>query len=266
VLNAYTGLGTLFHSGSVRLHCIRAIIVPVLAGLVRRTGAWGLFQNPDDQAEMLRLNLALPDRCLLVCGTGVDTEQFRPAPEPAGEPVVLFAGRLIEDKGIREFVAAAQALRADGVPARFIAAGEPDPENPRSIPPPALDGWRRAGPVEWPGHVPDMAGLMSRSHIICLPSYHEGVPKVLLEAAASGRPVVATAIAGCRSVVEEGVTGLLVPARDAQALRAALETLLRRPDLRRRMGGEARKAAVARFAASIINEEIMGLYRRMGRS
>ncbi|MBI1731280.1 MAG: glycosyltransferase family 4 protein [Gammaproteobacteria bacterium] len=263
ILNAYTGLGTLFHAPSWRVRCVRAAVVPLLARLVRRTGAWALFQNTGDQSEMLRLKLAAPDRCALVCGTGVDTAHFHPTPEPEGEPVVLFVGRLLEDKGIGEFVQAATMLRRKGMKARFLAAGEPDPENPRSIPAAVLDEWRRSGPVEWLGQVTDMPALLSRSHIICLPSYHEGTPRVLLEAAASGRPVVAADIAGCRSVVKENATGLLVPVRDADALGAALERLIQRPDLRRVMGENARREAVARFAAPIINEHIIALYQRM---
>ncbi len=263
VLNAYTGLGTLFHSDARAMGWLRGLLVPVLAFLVRRTGAWALFQNHEDQVAMQRLGLAAPERSALVCGAGVDTELFHPVPEPDGDPVVLFVGRLLKDKGIEEFVTAAGSLQARGVAAQFRAAGEPDPENPQSIPPPVLEGWRRAGPVQWLGQVADMPGLLSRSHIICLPSYHEGVPKALLEAAASGRPVVATAIAGCRMVVEHEVTGLLVPVRDAAALAAALERLITSPALRRNMGVSARAHALQRFTAHIINEQVLDLYQRM---
>jgi glycosyltransferase involved in cell wall biosynthesis len=165
--------------------------------------------------------------------------------------------------GVEVFVAAAGALRGKGVAADFLAAGEPDPENPQSITQVVLDAWRVAGPVQWLGQVADMPALLSRSHIICLPSYHEGVPKALLEAAASGRPVVATDIAGCRMVVEHNVTGLLVPVRDAAALGAALETLIRDPGLRRTMAASARERALQRFAAHIINEQVIDLYQRM---
>ena len=266
VLNAYTGLGTLFHTNSRRLYWLRCVLVPVLAFLIRRTGAWALFQNPEDQVSMLQLGLAAPDRSALVCGTGVDTDLFQATPESDGEPVVLFVGRLLRDKGIREFVSAAQALQTKGVVARFVAAGDPDPENPQSISAAVLDVWRRTGPVEWLGQVADMPALLSRSHIICLPSYHEGAPKALLEAAASGRPVVATDIAGCRMVVQHGETGLLVPVRDAAALGSALESLICDPDLRRAMGAGARELALRRFAAHIINMHIMDLYRQMSQT
>jgi glycosyltransferase involved in cell wall biosynthesis len=266
VLNAYTGLGTLFHSPSRPVAWLRGVLVPALAFLVRRTGAWALFQNPEDRDAMQRLGLAAPERSALVCGAGVDTDLFHPTPEPGGDPVVLFVGRLLKDKGIGEFVGAATALRGKGVAAQFRAAGEPDPENPQSIPQAVLDGWRAAGPVQWLGQMTDMPALLSRSHIVCLPSYHEGVPKALLEAAASGRPVVATDIAGCRMVVEHKVTGLLVPLRDAAALGTALESLIMDSGLRRTMGASARERAQQRFAAHIINKQVIDLYQRMNQA
>lgn len=266
VLNAYTGLGTLFHSPARRLQWLRAILVPVLGFLVQRKGAWALFQNPEDQESMQRLHLAATDRSALVCGAGVDTDRFQPTPEPDSEPVILFVGRLLRDKGIGEFVAAACALREKGAAASFLVAGDPDPENPESIPPAVLEEWRRTAPVEWLGQVADMPALLSRSHIVCVPSYHEGVPKVLLEAAACGRPAVATDIAGCRMVVRQDETGLLVPVRDAAALGEALEKLIRRQDLRRAMGAAARAQALQRFAAPIINEQVLELYQRMNQT
>ena len=266
VLNAYTGLGTLFHSPAGPVPGLRRMLVPVLRFLARRTHAWALFQNPEDQHAMERLLLTAPERSALVCGAGVDTEHFRPAPEPDGEPVVLFVGRLLRDKGIEEFVTAARALRKNMVVARFLAAGEPDSENPQSITPAMLKQWRLTSPVQWLGQVADMPALLSRSQIVCLPSYHEGVPKVLLEAAACDRAVVATDIAGCRAVVEHQNTGLLVPVRDAAALGAALETLISQPALRRTMGGRARELAVTHFAAHIINDQVLDLYRRMSQT
>jgi glycosyltransferase involved in cell wall biosynthesis len=263
VLNGFTGLGALFHGGGPRLRGLRAVVVPVLGWVVRRTGAWSLFQNPEDEAAMVRLGLAAPAHSALVCGAGVDVTALRPAPEPDGVPVVLFVGRLLLDKGLAEFVTAACRLRDAGVEARFQVAGGTDPQNPRAVPPETLADWRREAPVEWLGHVPDMAGLYARCHIVCLPSYHEGVPKVLLEAAACGRPAVATDIAGCRRVVEPGRSGLLVPPRDATALAAALAELIRRPDLRRAFGDRARALAESTFAAPLINQEIVGLCRRM---
>lgn len=265
VLNAFTGLGSLFHSGSVRLRMVRIVLVPLLACLVRRTRAWALFQNPGDAAAMQSRGLAVPERSALVCGAGVDIEKFRPVPEPAGVPVVLFVGRLLRGKGLAEYVAAATALQGQGVQARFLAAGEPDAQNPESVPAAILAQWRRTAPVEWLGQVDDMAGLLSRCHIVCLPSYHEGVPKALLEAAAAGRPVVAGDIDGCRAVVEAGQSGLLVPVRDAAALADALEQLIADAGLRHRFGARARELAQSRFAAPSVNGQVIELYRRMVR-
>lgn len=266
VLNAFTGLGALFHTDGGAVRGVRSVLVPVLRWLVRRTGAWALFQNPADQSAMEALGLAAAERSALVCGAGVDVAKFRPAPEPAGAPVVLFVGRLLLDKGLAEFVSAATRLREQGVQAQFQVAGEPDPQNPRSVPASLLADWRRAAPVEWLGQVQDMAGQMARSHIVCLPSYHEGVPKVLLEAAAAGRPAVTSDIDGCRMVVEAGRSGLLVPVRDGAALAAALGRLIADAGLRRAFGARARELAETRFAAPLVNGQVMELYRRMVRT
>src|SRR5690606_38948362 len=131
-----------------------------------------------------------PGRTLLIPGSGVDTGEYAFAPEPEGEPVVLFAGRLLLDKGIAEFVEAARLLRGRGVAARFVAAGDGDPESSRNVPPARLAEWRRSGIVEFRGHCSDMVSAYRQSHLVCLPSHHEGLPRVLLEAASTGRAVV----------------------------------------------------------------------------
>lgn len=263
VLNAWTGLGSLFHSDRGAVRVARRVLVPVLRRLVQRTGAWSLFQNPGDRAAMEALGLAAPERSALVPGVGVDVERFLPVPEPAGTPTVLFVGRLLRDKGLGEYVFAATNLAALGVDAQFLAAGEPDPANPHPVSATQLAAWRQSSPVQWLGQVTDMPALLARCHIVCLPSYHEGLPKVLLEAAACGRAVVASDIDGCRAVVEPGRTGLLVPPRDAAALAEALARLIGDPVLRREMGANGRAAAETRFTAAQLSRQVMELYRHM---
>jgi glycosyltransferase involved in cell wall biosynthesis len=172
--------------------------------------------------------------------------------------------RLLWDKGVGEYVEAARALTREGWKARFWLAGAPDKGNSACVADGQLERWRREGPVEFLGHRGDMPDLMRQASIAVLPSYHEGIPLFLVEAAASGLPIVATEIEGCRAVVERGANGLLVPPRDAAALAAALRQLLASPELRGRMGAEGRRLAVERFDDANVVREYLQVYRDYG--
>jgi glycosyltransferase involved in cell wall biosynthesis len=190
----------------------------------------------------------------------VDLDAFTPSPEPAGPPLVVLPARLLWDKGVGEFVAAARALRARGVEARFALAGTPDPMNPASITEAQLAEWVGEGVVEHLGWIDDMPGLLRRAHVVCLPSYREGMPKSLLEAAAAGKPIVTTDVPGCRDVVAPEDNGLLVPVRDAVALEEALARLIGAPELRERMGRRGRERAVAEFGIDRVVSRTLELY------
>lgn len=226
-----------------------------------------VFQNEHDRGLFLRLDLLDEDEAVLIPGSGVDLDRFRPASEPGGPPVVLFASRLLWTKGAGDFVEAARRLQADGVEARFLLAGRTDPGNPASVPAETVERWHREGPVEWLGHRDDMEEVMAASHVVCLPSrYGEGVPKVLLEGAAAGRPLVTTGTPGCRWAVRDGENGLLVSPGDPEALAAALRRLIEAPDLRRRMGEAGRRRAEADFAVEDVVRRHLELYRRLAPS
>jgi glycosyltransferase involved in cell wall biosynthesis len=171
---------------------------------------------------------------------------------------------MLWDKGVAELVEAGRLLRARGV-ADFVLrlAGEPDPHNPASIPEQQLRDWSNQGVVEWLGRSDDIPGELRRCHIACLPSYREGAPLSLLEAAASGRPIVATDVPGCREVVHHERNGLLVPVREASGLAEALERLIRNPDLRRRLGDSGRARAEQEFSGRVVNEKIVATYFQM---
>jgi glycosyltransferase involved in cell wall biosynthesis len=196
----------------------------------------------------------------VIPGAGVDLDRYRPTPEPSGEPVVLLAARLLRSKGIEEYFEAAALLRQRGARCRFLLAGDPDPANPESL---VADEVRRraaeAG-VEWLGHRADVPELLSASHLACLPSWAEGCPKFLLEAAAAGRPAVGSDIAGIRAVIRPGETGLLVPVRDARALADAIGRLVGDPALRRRLGAAGRQLADAEFSVGTIARQVARVY------
>jgi glycosyltransferase involved in cell wall biosynthesis len=229
-----------------------------------RTGVV-LVQNPDDAVFVAQLGVP-ESRIRRVAGSGVDLRQFQPYPAPPGEnladapPVVLLPARLLWDKGVGEFVEAAALLRRKGIVARFLLAGEPDPLNPASIPDDQISRWTREGVVECLGWVADMPKLLAMCQIVCLPSYREGLPKSLIEAAAAGKAIVTTDVPGCREVVRNGDNGFLVPPRDAGALAHALARLIENPALREQMGGRSRTLAEQNFGLDMVIRQTLALY------
>jgi glycosyltransferase involved in cell wall biosynthesis len=224
-----------------------------------------IVQNDDDAAALRSMGLADPAAVQVIRGSGVDLQEFRPAEAtPTARPIVMLASRMLWDKGVGEFVEAARRLRAESTSVRFVLVGPRDEENPTAVSAEALAEWQRAGIVEWWGQHEDMANVLSQAAIVCLPSYREGLPKVLLEAAACAKPIVSTNVPGCRDVVEAGVTGFLVPPHDAAALAEALRTLLAEPALCQRMGQEAQRRVAARFGLAAVQAATLELYRKLG--
>jgi glycosyltransferase involved in cell wall biosynthesis len=176
---------------------------------------------------------------------------------------VLLAARLLWDKGIAEYVEAARRLRSEGHSVDFLLAGDPDPGNPAAVPEAAVRQWSAEGIVTWLGHVDDMPSLLRSVQVVVLPSYREGLPKGLIEAAACGLPLVTTDVPGCREVVTDGVDGLLVPVKDANALAAAIQRLQGDADLRRRLGAAARVKAEQEFDERIVVGRTLAVYREL---
>src|SRR5262249_26297323 len=250
-VNAITGLGYTFIADTPKARVLRWLISAVLRLLVDRGRNVALVQNPDDH-KLLRALGIRSDHIIVIPGSGVDVERLHPTPEPAASVTIGFVGRLLEDKGVRTLIAAHRLLRAKGTSLSLLLAGTPDPSNPASISEDEAKGWGREPGIAWLGHVADIATVWSRAHIAVLPSRREGLPKSLLEAAACGRPMIATDVPGCREVVISEETGILVPADDPRALAAAIERLAASPDLRARYGAAARRLAVERFSADAI--------------
>lgn len=262
-VNAVAGLGWLFTSSSGVVRLVRPVLRWMLARLLDRPHSLTIVQNPEDWA--LLEHSGVPAASLrLIRGAGVDVQVFRPVMPPPPEPVcIVLASRMLWDKGVGEFVAAARCLTDAGVNARFILVGDPDPANPASVPESSLRGWHGQYGVEWWGRRDDMPAVLQAAHIACLPSYREGLPKSLLEAAACGLPIVTTDAPGCRDVVRDGVNGLLVPVRDAAALAAALKKLIDDAELRRCMGEQSRLRAEAEFGMETIIDQTLKLYREI---
>ncbi len=248
VVSVISGLGYFASQTGLRGRLFRKLGFALYRFALRHANQRVIFHNGDDCDTFVRYRVLPQADTAVLPGSGVDVEHFLATPEPEGTPLVVLPARMLRDKGINEYVAAAGLLRSRGVHARFLLAGDTDRGNPSAIAESQLWRWRVEGNVEWLGHVPDMRALYASCHVVCLPSYREGMPRVLLEAAACGRPVVTTDVPGCRDAVIEGETGFLVPPRDAEKLAAALRSLIENPGLRRRMGQQGRHLAETRFA------------------
>jgi glycosyltransferase involved in cell wall biosynthesis len=261
-LNALAGLGFAFTSNTAKARMVRPMASTLLGWLFRRPATSVLVQNPDDYAVVSALGV--PKSAIAVSpGSGVDTDILTPMPEPRGPFTVGFVGRLLDDKGVRTLVRAHELLTERGAVIQTLLAGEPDPSNPASIPNQVLEGWRHLPNLELLGHVDDIRSVWKQAHVAILPSRREGLPKSLLEAAACGRPLIATDVPGCREIARQGINALLVPADDAEALAQAIDTLRKDPDLRTRFGSTGREIAVTEYSSARIGQEITALYSRL---
>lgn len=217
---------------------------------------WVWFQNPDDRDELVRLGLVRVDKTVVVGGTGVDIETWRPAP-PHLQPVTFtLVARLLREKGVYEFVEAARQVRERFPQARFLLIGPLD-SNPGAVTREEVETWVRNGWVTWLGGVEDVRPYLEQTSVFVLPSYREGLPRSTQEALAMARPVITTDVPGCRETVIHGKNGFLVPPRDAQTLAQAMVRFLESPELISRMGQASRRLAEARFDVRRINQHLL---------
>jgi len=265
VISAISGLGFLF----VRRHGLRVRVLRLVAQRLYRLAMYHsnqriIFQNTADLNSLIKAGVVGEDKTRLIRGSGVDLRDYPVMPEPESTPVVMMASRLLKDKGVHEFVEAARLLLNDGIKARFWLVGDLDPGNPESVTAESVRAWQEEGCVECLGFRSDIPELLSQAHVFTLPSYYgEGLPKVLIEAAACGRAVVTTDMPGCRDSVIPDVSGLLVPARDVEKLAAAIRKLLEDQSLRQRMGMAGRCLAEREFSIEKVVNEHMSLYREL---
>lgn len=264
VVNSVTGLGWAAGIETWRAAGLRFFLVRFLKRTLAFSKAYSVFQNPEDAAELHDGPIGPRSKALIIRGSGVNTERFRPSPESPGLPVVLLAARMLWSKGVGEFIRAIRLLQDRGVRARYVLAGMIDTENPGHIPESQLRRWQEQGVIEWWGYQDDMPQVMEKSHLVVLPTYYgEGLPKVLLEAAACARPLIATRMRGCSDIVRDGDNGLLVPPRDPEALAEAIAKLVLDPQLRARLGAKGRELVMHQFASRRIVEENLSLYREI---
>lgn len=264
IVAAISGLGTVFVDHDQTRSWMRRGVEWLYRLALGHANGRVIFQNPDDRATLIGMGAVRKDKTALIRGSGVSLSAYQMRPEPEGVPVVTFAARLLADKGVREFVEAARVLKERGVVAKFWLAGSPDPGNLTSITEKELSHWRKDGCVEALGYLSDVPDLLANSNIVVLPSYYgEGLPKVLIEAAASGRAVVTTDHPGCRDALEPGKSGILVPPRDVMALADAIQALIEDPEQRKRMGASGRALAEREFAIERVVDAHLLIYREL---
>lgn len=263
VVNAIAGLGWVFVSRSLKARVLRVVAPSVLRRILG--AGWVIVQNPDDLSFLRKLGVK-PRGVHVVKGAGVDLSIFSSTEELRTEmPVVMLLGRMLWDKGVGEFVEAARTLSSRGIRARFVLVGGKDSSNPAGIPGHVLGQWVQEGVIEWWGHRDDVPSTYAQANLVCLPSYREGLPKSLVEAAACGRAIVATDVPGCKEVVRHGFNGLLVPARNASALSDAIERLLDDENLRRQMALNGRRLAEEEFSLAYVVRETLAVYEECRR-
>jgi glycosyltransferase involved in cell wall biosynthesis len=264
IVNAPVGMGYVFSSGQLMARLLRPGFRLAYRLLLNPPRSQVIFENPDDAAWFVDNGVVRPADATVIRGAGIDIAKFQPVPAaPDGPPVVALVARMLRDKGVCEFVEAAHRLHDAGIAARFVLVGDPDPENRGSIPVEQLRSWHGRKGIEWWGWRKDMAAVWREVHIACLPSWREGLPKALLEAAACGLPIITTDAIGCREVVRNGDNGLLVPVGDAPALAKALRTLISDGELRSRMGKQSRAMAEREFSSERVIRETLGVYRSL---
>jgi len=260
VVNSITGVGYAYSSDHWSRRLARLLFNISYRWALNRPNAKVVFLNGEDHQLFLNYGLCRPANSVVIGSEGIDTLEFSPSPEPSGMVTVLYGGRMLWDKGLHVLEYAARILHSRGVQAKILLAGVPDQSNPSSIPELLLREWSRDGFVHWIGFHPNMIELLRNAHVACLPSRREGVPTFLLEAAACGRPIVATDVPGCRDVVVPGTNGFLVPFGDPHRLAASLESLITDARLRVAMGHRSRQLVLERFSIEVVSERIFDLY------
>lgn len=268
MVSAISGLGFVFVARGARAAFVRAIVTVLYRVALGHPNSRIVFQNQSDRDVLRGLGAVRDRQVVMIRGSGVDLSEFAVTPEPAPPVVALMVARLLRDKGVMEYVEAARLLRQQNVEVRMLLAGGVDPGNPASVTEADVRAWRDEGIIEPLGERSDIASLYAAAHIAVLPSYREGLPRSLIEAAACGRAVVTTDVPGCRDAIEPGVTGLLVPSRDAHALAGAIARLVQDPSQRQRLGAAGRMLAEREFDIQDVCDQHLRLYRalRTGRT
>lgn len=266
VVAAISGLGTVFIDNSFRGFFRRLLVLKLYRSAFKHPNLAVIFQNKEDRDLFLVKNLIDNESCNIIRGSGVQISDYPYLPEPDNVPVVVMASRLLKDKGVIEFVESAKILKLAGTDVIFRLIGDPDPDNRSGVSESFLNQCHSEGFVELLGYREDIADQYANANIVCLPSYREGLPKSLIEAAACGRAVVTSDVAGCRDAIINNVTGLLCPVKDPKKLAFTIKKLVEDSNRRQEMGRAGRKLAEVEFAIEHIVKQHLNLYFKLTNS
>jgi glycosyltransferase involved in cell wall biosynthesis len=264
VVNAFGGLGYFFGTGGAAGRVLRMGMKAILRLALAIPNSRTIVQTQSDRNCLNREGIARQNRTVVIRGVGADMTMFTPQWEAPQDPVILHASRMIWSKGVGDFVEAAKLSKQQGVNARFVLVGRTDPAAPQAISEPQLLAWQKEGVVEWWGHRDDMPNVIGRTWMVVLPTFYgEGIPKILIEACACGKPVITTPISGCSDIIRDGENGFVVPQKDPRALAKAIQVLVENPVLRRRMGMRGREIVVDEFTSQRMARQTLAVYQEL---
>ena len=260
-ISSFAGLGYVFISKSIKAKFVGYVLKRFFRLFLNRNSSSIIFQNKDDFKFMIDGGVIKEDRAIIIRGSGVDGRIFRFTKENNETKNIVLASRLLWDKGIKEFVNASKIIKQNKIKnLRFILVGEIDNQNPAAIKEKELLSWEEKKIIEWWGYRNDINNIYKDCNIVCLPSYREGLPKALIEAAACGRAIITTDVPGCREIVQDGYNGLLVPKKNAQLLAESILELIKNDSLRNTMGKNGVKLFKENFTIELIVSKHIDLY------
>ena len=262
-VSALGGVGFIFNSKTLKAKILKPIIKLLLKLSLLGNRTRLIIQNKDNLKVVQNLGILDNNYIRLIKGAGVEIDKFTPSPIPNGIPIVILPARMLWDKGVNEFVKVAKRIKARGIKSLFVLVGDIDFHNPETIEQKQIDKWVASGVVKQWNRRNDIEKVYRQASIVCLPSYNEGLPKVLIEAGSCSRPVVAFDVPGCREVIKNGVNGYLVEFGNEDALETAIINLIKDKELRIKMGKKGRKIVEANFSSKIINTQTFNIWNEV---
>ena len=269
IVNSITGLGFVFADSQFRTRLIRPVVQALYWLAFSSDNVRVVFQNSSDRDKLVRFGLVPEAITCVIRGSGLDAKRFAPNKNGSNgrngsAPRVLLATRMLRNKGVFELLEAAKIVKRRGLAVEFLVAGDIYPDNPESLTARDIEKIKRSGLVKYLGHVEDMPTLLNNCDIVVSPTYYpEGTPRILIEAAATEKPVIATDIPASEGLVRHGVNGLKIPVKDAQALADAIETLVRQPELWKRFGKNGRAIVLNGFSDSTVLSKTLDVYHNV---
>lgn len=263
IVNTVNGMGYLYRATGPGATLTRMLVHWIGRLFFCRKNVNFIFMNYEDSDQFVTRHLVYKSHSCVIPSPGVDADIYSYSDELDAVPLIVLPARMLWSKGVGEFVEAARQLKDRGINARFALVGDVDFGDSESVPRDKLNAWVNEGLVEWWGHCNDMTLVLASSHVVCLPSYSEGLGMSLIEGGACGRALVASDLPGCKLVVRNGENGLIVPIADARKLADAFEYLITHPEDRRRMGRRGREIVENEFSVGLSNQRTLKLYQRV---